>query len=278
MADFSAFVPDIHFEQIPIKNLVSNQEYQRNLSIRHIQKTAANFDVNQINPVKISRRGGLNYVINGQHTIEVIRAVSGSNETPVWCMVYNDLEYPAEADIFANQQKYVKQLSPYDVFAANIEAGNDDQLIIKSFVESYGLKLSPGRALCGICAITCLEQIYKKSGYHVLDRTLRLIVSTWEGDPMSLTASIFRGVSMLIETYGESIEDDAFRERAGTTSAVEIIRNGKARRLGAIGYAEALVIAYNKNHKGNLSLRKLDETLRRGKDEPIAAVPGQSIP
>ena len=28
MADFSMFVPNVHFEQIPIKNLVSNQEYR----------------------------------------------------------------------------------------------------------------------------------------------------------------------------------------------------------------------------------------------------------
>ena len=32
MADFSMFVPNVHFEQITIKNLVSNQEYQRNIS------------------------------------------------------------------------------------------------------------------------------------------------------------------------------------------------------------------------------------------------------
>lgn len=29
---FEQYVPNVHFEQIPIKNLVSNQEYQRNLS------------------------------------------------------------------------------------------------------------------------------------------------------------------------------------------------------------------------------------------------------
>ena len=31
--DYSQFVPNVHFEQIPIKNLVSNQEYQRNLCL-----------------------------------------------------------------------------------------------------------------------------------------------------------------------------------------------------------------------------------------------------
>ena len=67
--DLQKFVPQVHFEQIPIKNLCSNQDYQRNLSIKHVQRAAANFDLYQINPVKVSRRDGINYVFNGQHTI-----------------------------------------------------------------------------------------------------------------------------------------------------------------------------------------------------------------
>ena len=102
MSDYSMYVPQVHFELIPIKDLVSNQDYQRNLSIAHIEKAAENFDLNQINPVKVSKRDGINYVFNGQHTIEIIARVSGSRETPVWCMVYDDLEYQNEADIFAN--------------------------------------------------------------------------------------------------------------------------------------------------------------------------------
>ena len=60
--DLTAYVPNVHFEQIPIKNLVSNQDYQRNLSLKHVQKAAANFNLYQINPVKVSRRDGINYV------------------------------------------------------------------------------------------------------------------------------------------------------------------------------------------------------------------------
>ena len=60
--DYSRFVPNAHFELIPIKNLVSNQDYQRNLSIKHVERTSKNFDLNQINPVKVSRRNGVNYV------------------------------------------------------------------------------------------------------------------------------------------------------------------------------------------------------------------------
>ena len=167
MEDLRAFVPNVHFEQIPIKNLVSNQEYQRTLSQTHIARAAANFDLYQINPVKVSRREGINYVFNGQHTVEIVATVSGSRDTPVWCMIYDDLVYEHEADIFANQMKFVKRLQPYEIFKANVEAGNDVQLIIQGVVEAYGLKVGSKRTPGVICAVTTLENIYLTHGYHV---------------------------------------------------------------------------------------------------------------
>mgnify|MGYP001421786433 CR=1 FL=1 len=38
-------IPDVSFELIPIRNLVSNQEYQRPLSENHIRKALEEFDV-----------------------------------------------------------------------------------------------------------------------------------------------------------------------------------------------------------------------------------------
>ena len=66
------YVPDVHFELIPIKNLVSNQQYQRKLSMRHVESAAAEFNIFEINPVKVSRRDGINYVFDGQHTAEIV--------------------------------------------------------------------------------------------------------------------------------------------------------------------------------------------------------------
>ena len=182
MDEYNAFIPQVHFEQIPIKNLVANQEYQRNLSQTHIERAAEHFNVYQINPVKVSRRDGVNYVFNGQHTIEIVALVSGSRDTPVWCMIYDDLNYQQEADIFANQMKFVKPLSPYEIFMANLEAQNDVQIMIADLVESYKLKIGPSRGHGVIGAVSTLEDIFEKYGYSVLDRTLGLCVTTWEGD------------------------------------------------------------------------------------------------
>lgn len=62
-------------------------------------------------------------------TIEIVALASGSRETPVWCMIYDDLCYEHEADIFANQMKFAKNLAPFEIFVANLEAKNQEQLI-----------------------------------------------------------------------------------------------------------------------------------------------------
>lgn len=257
MEDFSEFIPKVHFEQIPIKNLVSNQNYQRILSTSHVKRAVENFDICQINPVKVSRRDGINHVFNGQHTIEIIAAVSESRETPVWCMIYDELAYQEEADIFANQQKYVKPLTPYEIFMANVEAGNDEQLIMKDLVESYGLRLSHQKAPGCICAVSTLEYIYEKFGFHILDRTLRFCIGAWDGDTAALTANILKGVSKLVAAFGNDLKEDAFKEKVGRCSIKEISRSATERRNGSLGYAEAMLSIYNKRHKIPLKRSKL---------------------
>lgn len=260
MEDYKEYVPDVRFELIPIKNLVSNQDYQRNLSQTHILRAAEHFDLYQINPVKVSRRDGINYVFNGQHTIEIVAMVSGSRETPVWCMIYDDLCYSHEADIFANQQKYVKSLNPHEVFVANVEAGNDDQLTIKRLVETYGLTISTKKASNTICAVGTLEAIFAKYGYHVLNRVLRLIVGSWEGDPNSFSANMLNAVAKLVVTYRDHLDEDIFKDKVGGQSVKQLGRVAKERRSGSLGYAEAMILAYNGKKKSmhhRLAMNKL---------------------
>ena len=249
--EFKDFVPDVHFEQIPIKNLVSNQDYQRSLSKKHVEAAAKHFDLYQINPVKVSRRDGVNYVFNGQHTIEIIRLVSGSKDTPVWCMIYDDLEYTHEAEIFANQQKFVKPLSPVEIFKANIEANNDKQMIIKELVESFGFKISSIAKPGYICAVATMENIYDKYGYAMLDHVLKVLIGTWDGEPPSLNSSMLMGMARFLEAYSDIISDESFKERLGVYSAREIARAAKEKRNGSLGYGETLLVFYNKRARNN---------------------------
>lgn len=270
MDELRKYVPNVHFELIPIKNLVSNQDYQRTISVKRVKQGVENFDLYKVNPVKISQRDGQNYVIDGQHTIEMVATVSGSRDTPVWCMIYDDMDYILEADLFARQQDGIKPPSPYEIFNANIEAQNNVQLMIKDLVESFGLRVTSTKATGGICAISSLESIYKKYGFEVLDRTLNLCVGTWESEPNSLSASMLKGIAMLVNAYGDELRNDIFKDKLGSLSAKEIIRLAKERRSGSMGYAEAMLTEYNKKMKYGLSWVKLHEKNdKKSKSETI---------
>lgn len=245
MEEQQLYVPNVHFELIPIKNLVSNQKYQRSLSQSQIDRAVADFDPYQINPVKVSRRDGVNYVFNGQHTVEMVAKASGSRETPVWCMIYDDLEYRHEADIFANQMRYVRALNAREIFAANLEAGNSQQLTILALLESYGLRVGGSSKSNGIFAISTVEMIYEKYGYQTLSQVLRLCVGTWEGEANSLSGKMLSAVAKLVAVYGDDLKEDIFAEKLGAVPVKQLMRNAKERGRGSVGLAEVLLDEYN---------------------------------
>lgn len=264
-------IPDVRFELIPIKNLVSNQNYQRDLKEKHITDTALDFNVYQIKPVKVSQRNGINYVVDGQHTIEIVAAKSGSRDTPVWCMIYDDLDYQEEAHIFAEQQKHIKALVPHEVFKAHVEAGDDREVMINHLITNvYQMKIAPGNAPGNIAAIKAIQAIYDKYGYEILDRTLRLALGTWEGDKLSLSSGMLKGIAQVITAYGESLNEEAFIDHVGRITPKAISRTAHDRHPGTIGFAEALILAYNKQTKKRLSLQKLywSNSKRKGAAPP----------
>ena len=206
--------------------------------------------------------------------------VSGSRETPVWCMIYDSLDYKNEADIFANQMKHVRPLKPYEIFMANIEAGNEQQLVIKRLVESYSLSIGPTKAYGVICAVATLERIYTKYGYHVLDRTLRLCVGPWEGDIDSLGANVLAGVARMVVAFGDQLRDETFKERVGFMSVRQLSRIAKERGAGSLCYAEAMLVAYNRKCKYTLRMTKLhsgkvaaEDDFVEENEEPLADDP-----
>ena len=57
---------------------------------------------------------------------------------------------------------------------------------------------------------------------------------------------MMNGVARLINAYGDSLKDTIFVEKLGRYSVKDISRTAKERRAGSLGYAEALLIYYNK--------------------------------
>lgn len=85
------------------------------------------------------------------------------------CWSYDDLKYTEEAHIFADQQKNVKKLTPYETFIAHVEAGDAKQAMIKTIVESYGLVVSSTQQPNGISDIDAYNSKARKKEAEQLD-------------------------------------------------------------------------------------------------------------
>ncbi|HEY9060783.1 MAG TPA: hypothetical protein VIO64_09815 [Pseudobacteroides sp.] len=71
-------------------------------------------------------------------------------------------------------------------------------------------------------------------------------MGAWEGDSTSLSANMLKGVAHLVVTFGDTLKDDIFKEKLGKYSTKEIGLTAKERNAGSIGYAEAMLLYYNK--------------------------------
>ena len=109
----------------------------------------------------------------------------------------------------------------------------------------------------GLDTTAIIPWLKENYGFDVLNRTLRLIVGTWEGEDLSLSSNMISGVAKLIATYGDKLDDDAFKERLGKISCKELNRTAKERGSGSMGYAEAIVNYYNKRTRFGLSIYEL---------------------
>ncbi len=62
---------------------------------------------------------------------------------------------------------------------------------------------------------------------------------------------------MLVSTFGDSLDDETFKDKEGRYSPKAISRNARDRRPGTLGFAEALLLIYNSKCKKQLSIKKL---------------------
>ena len=73
----------------------------------------------------------------------------------------------------------------------------------------------------------------------------------------SLSGKTLSAVARLIAAYGDALNEETFKERLGLIPMKTIIRTARERRPGSLGYAEAMLVFYNKKCKYRLSMTKL---------------------
>ena len=103
-----------------------------------------------------------------------------------------------------------------------------------------------------IVAVGSLESIYDKYGYDMLERVIRLIIMTWEGEQKSFSANVMNGLARFLYSYQDKINESVFKEKLGVVSIKDLTKTAKERKAGSLGFAEAMLIHYNKRLKNPL--------------------------
>lgn len=247
---------------IPARLIVANRGYQRDTDAGEIRDIVSNFDYHHVNPVKTTKKDGLYYAFDGQHTALALRTLFG-DEYLVPCMVYYDVKtVDGEAKLFeeANGKAKGKKVSQLALWKSRIFRGDPTAIAIKNIVESNGLKIASVRnsGKRYIYALNALERSYSELGTEQFCDAIEIIAKAWNGEADSLTAPIIKGMSRFIRTYNGKFDKNDLIRKLSRVPAIRIICSGNASlNPGAVKYAREILNAYNANKKAENRLPDL---------------------
>ena len=81
---------------------------------------------------------------------------------------------------------------------------------------------------------------------------------------------MLNGLARFLYSYQDKVNDTVYKEKLGVYSIKELTKMAKERRAGSLGYAEAMLIIYNKRMKSPLPWNDLYKTkAEKAKTEAI---------
>lgn len=212
---------------VPLDKMRINPSAQREIRQARVDHLVANLDLELLGAPIVNERGGMYYVIDGQHRVEALRQF-GFTDEKIQCWTYLDLTEMEEADRFLKSND-VLAVDALSKFRAAITAGLPVECDIDRVVRSLGLVVSRDDIPGAIQAVGTLRRVYGRSGPGVLARTLAIIRDAY-GDP-GLSASVIDGIGLLVQRYADDLDaDKAIKQLAAVSGGVN----------GLLGQAENL--------------------------------------
>lgn len=169
---------------------------QRAIKVGHVRQIARDFDPDMLDPLKISRREGVDYVLDGQHRLRAIIDELGWGEQNVPCLVYVGLTDKQETSIFHAQGPGVRrQLSAIHDFHVVYQGGDPEARRIVATVERAGLHMdwTHGRGAHSVRAVGALKRIAAQYGHDWLHEVLVLLRDVLGPEARAYSNDIIRG-------------------------------------------------------------------------------------
>ena len=164
-------------EEIPMKYIKVDNNYQRIEDERRSDKIAQYFDYSRVDIKSVNYRNGYFYLIDGNHTFNAMKKVGF---TSMLCKVFIGLSEAEEATLFSDQDINKARVSKVDCFFADIVGRREYALVIKKVCDE--MKLTIRRSKGGqkskcrtISSIQDLKRIEKDFGEEGLRFVFQII-------------------------------------------------------------------------------------------------------
>lgn len=202
-------VGDKVFVIVPVEDLHIDESYQRPVQ-NHVKTIAQEWDDMKCDPLKINYRADGNlYVWDGQHRLVALRIMGVDY---VLCVITVGLTQEQEAALFGCQGHGIKKPDPYDIFKANVCAGEKTDTAIKAVCDKYDLAVNRNNKCAGnLSCLTFARKIFNKGEEEYFEWVLDLLhKAKWNEFPQS---HCHRMISSLYEIRRSVEEESTFVQR-----------------------------------------------------------------
>lgn len=232
---------EVRFEWLPLEAMKVDPRAQRLLRRVWVKRHVSHFDANQIGVIVISRReDGSTWIIDGQHRVELLRAVGWGNQK-AYCEIFDNIGLRQEAALFLKRNDKIS-VRTFDKFAVSITEGNAESCAIAKIVAKVGLKIAEGSAEGSLYAVTALGRIFagggmasEKEGAIALEKTLQTIEEAWGRQSTNFQGQVIEGIGMVHLRYGAKLD------HGGLVAVLAKISGGAAR---LVTYAKQIRESY----------------------------------
>lgn len=245
--------------------LKSSQNYQRGVSGKHVLEISKNFEWDIVTPIRVSERGGVYYVFDGQHTLASIKSKYG-DDVIVPVQLYRGLTYEREAELTAKLDRFRKKMKRIEVDNALLESGDNDRERFVSLCNDLGWNVAFNTRITNKQFYVqnpsyVFEMVYMKHGAAYTGRFLNLFTNAFSGDCSAMRSPIQRGINLFMESYKDEYSDATLTRALRGKEPDIIIGNMKddTKHTGDKRYAHTILLYYNK-----VTNKKLKSKFERG--------------
>ena len=252
---------DFEYRQLFPSQIKCDPLYQRELDNKRVAAIVREFNGDLFNEPKISLRGGVYWVFNGQHSIAAWRMYHGGEDKLVTCKVYRGMTWIDECEAFMKQNGISKDPTTNQKLRAAYNSKDPDVvgMVDRSNLCGFVVDFSRSKTPTRIVATNTLFRAYKTLGPEAFYDMLLAIKEAWYGDVDAVSTQVLTGMMGVYKPYyghAPFNHDDLVKALKRITPA-EIIRRGKSYSNRTNTYAREIVLAYNKGKKHRLDENEL---------------------